>query len=407
MHFIIYIKCFAFSFFLLFSFSLKAQFHPKKIGEVTGLVRFLVWEEDTLGNVLNGSKEEVFQHNYSVAILHAKHSDKISVAELTSNVFAFVSIPKTRVKKTSITWNDTVLGVKKKLRLARKVVENPIQLAFVKRNGRWFQHVNPISVVGDTAHVVPKRVLLFINGYRGYEREENESDNLVTTKDRYHYWYTLDDRFIDTLKPNESYYLDGSLSVKTSNHRNTIRFVKSYYLSNHFVSRKDSLKRYNRLNIDPNPAGFNYRKEKGRIGGKVLLLKLHPQEKDTVDIVCHSMGYAYGLGMVEVLKDKVVFGSIYILSPENGCQDGVDWTQFKQVWQYGSNLDQPNPDPVWEQDGIAPQCQVKGLFFDATHGRAFIPKTWPKKNFVDSHMPINYDWIFDRIQKGEAGYIRR
>jgi hypothetical protein len=254
---------------------------------------------------------------------------------------------------------------------------------------------------------VPKRVLLFVNGYRGYEREENESDNLVTSKDRYHYWFKLDDRFIDTLKPSESYYLDGSLSVKTSNHRNTIRFVKSYYLSNHFVSKNDSLKKYNRLNVDPNPEGFNYRKDKGRIGGKALLIKLHQQQKDTVDIVCHSMGYAYALGMIEVLKDKVVFGSIYILSPENGCQDGVDWTQFKQVWQYGSNLDQPNPDPVWEQDGIAPQCQVKGLFFDATHGRAFIPKTWPKKNFVDSHMPINYDWIFDRIQKGEAGYIRR
>ena len=396
--------------FLLFfflPFFTFAQFHPKKIGEVTGLVYFSVWEEDTLGKVLTGSKEVIFQHNYSVSILQMKHADKISVAEFTSNMFAFVSTPKTRIKKASITWNDTVLGVKKKLRLVRKVVENPIQLAFVKRNSRWIQQVQPISVIGDTVHVVPKRVLLFINGYRGYEREENESDNLVTSKDRYHYWYKLDDRFIDTLKPTESYYLDGSLSVKTSNHRNTIRFVKSYYLSNHFVSKNDSLKRYNRLNVDPNPAGFNYRKEKGRIGGKALLLKLHQQEKDTVDIVCHSMGYAYALGIIEVLKDKVVFGSIYILSPENGCQDGVDWTQFKQVWQYGSNLDQPNPDPVWEQDGIAPQCQVKGLYFDATHGRAFIPKSWPNKNFVDSHMPINYDWIFDRIQKGEAGYIRR
>ena len=245
-----------------------AQFFNQKIGEVTGLVKFSVWEEDTLGNVLDGTKEALFQHNYSVSILQMKHADKISVAELTSNVFAFVSTPKTRIKKASITWNDTLLSVKKKLRLARKVVENPIQLSFVKRNGRWMQHVNPISVIGDTAHVVPKRVLLFINGYRGYEREENQSDNLVTSKDRYHYWYTLDDRFIDSLKPMESYYLDGSLSVKTSNHRNTIRFVKSYYLSNHFVSKNDSLKKYNRLNVDPNPDGFNYRKEKGRIGGK-------------------------------------------------------------------------------------------------------------------------------------------
>ena len=94
--------------------------------------------------------------------------------------------------------------------------------------------------------------------------------------------------------------------------------MKSYYLSNHFVSKNDSLKRNNRLNFDPNPDGFNYRKEKGRIGCKALLMKLHPQEKDTVDIVCHSMGYAYSLGMIDVLKEKVVFGNIYILSPENG-----------------------------------------------------------------------------------------
>jgi len=398
-------RTFLFLFFLpFFTF---AQFHPEKIGEVTGLVCFRVWEEDTSGKLLQGSKEVIFQHNYSVSILKMKHADKISVAEFTSKVFAFVSTPKTRVKNASITWNDTVLGVKKKLRLARRVVDNPIQLAFIKRNGRWYQSKQVLPIVGDTAHDFPKRVLLFINGYRGYEREENESDNLVTSKDRYHYWFKLDDRFMDSLKPTESYYLDGSLSVKTSNHRNTIRFVKSYYLSNHFVSRKDSMKRYNRLNVDPNPEGFNYRKEKGRIGGKALLLKLHQQQKDTIDIVCHSMGYAYALGMIEVLQGKVVFGNIYILSPENGCQDGADWTQFKQVWQYGSNFDQPNPDPIWEQDGIAPQCEVKGMLYDAKHGRAFIPKTWPKKNFVDSHMPYNYDWIFDRIQKGEAGYIER
>ena len=396
--------------FLLFfflPFFTFAQFHPKKIGEVTGLVYFSVWEEDTLGNVLDGTKEVLFQHNYSVDLVAVKNPTQITVSEFKQKIFQFVSTPKTVVRVAKISWKDSVLSFKKKLIFKRKTEENNVQLSFVKRNGNWLVFKQIIPLKGDTLRPVPKRVLLFVNGYRGYEREENESDNLVTSKDRYHYWFKLDDRFIDTLKPSESYYLDGSLSVKTSNHRNTIRFVKSYYLSSHFVSKNDTLKKYNRLNVDPNPEGFNYRKDKGRIGGKALLIKLHQQQKDTVDIVCHSMGYAYALGMIEVLKDKVVFGNIYILSPENGCQDGVDWTQFKQVWQYGSNLDQPNPDPVWEQDGIAPQCQVKGLFFDATHGRAFIPKTWPKKNFVDSHMPINYDWIFDRIQKGEAGYIRR
>ena len=41
-----------------------AQFYNKKIGEVTGLVKFSVWEEDTLGNVLDGNKEVLFKHNY-------------------------------------------------------------------------------------------------------------------------------------------------------------------------------------------------------------------------------------------------------------------------------------------------------------------------------------------------------
>lgn len=393
--------------FLLVPLFSKAQFFQQKIGEVTGLVKYAVWEEDTNGTVVQGTKQVLFQHNYSVDLVQLNNPQFITVEEFKQKVFQFVSTPKTVVKVAKITWRDSLTGTKKKIILSRKIEEQGLQLSFIKRNGNWLIFKDNSPIVGDTVLPIPKRVLLFVNGYRGYEREENESDNLVTSKDRYHYWYKLDDRFIDTLKPKESYYLDGSLSVKTSNHRNTIRFVKSFYFANHFVNRKDSLKRYKRLNVDPNPKGFYYRKEKGRIGGKALLLKLHQNQKDTIDIVCHSMGYAYALGMIEVLKEHVVFGNIYILSPENGCQDGADWTQFQQVWQYGSNLDQPNPDPIWEQDGIAPQCEVKGMFYDVKHGRAFIPKTWPKKNFVDSHMPYNYDWIFDRIKKGEAGYIGR
>jgi hypothetical protein len=229
----------------------------------------------------------------------------------------------------------------------------------------------------------------------------------VTSKDRYHYWYKLDDRFIDTLKPTEYYYLDASMSVKTSNHRSFIRFGISWYLSNHLLNRKKGGLNFNRLNQKSNEKGFVYRREKGRIGGKTLQMVLHTKVKDTLDIVCHSMGYAYSLGIIDELSDKVVLGNIYILSPENASQDGVDWSKFLQVWQYGSNLDQPNPDPLWEQDGIAPQTQVKGLFFDQHHGRSFLPKDWPIKNFIDSHQPYNYDWIFQRIKKGEPGFIAR
>ena len=396
-----------FLFLILLPCFSNAQFFPVKIGDVTGLVKFAVWEEDTNRTVIQGNKQVLFQHNYSVDLVRVKNPQQITVEEFKQKVFQFVTTPKTAVKDAKISWKDSLSGTKKNIILTRKIEEQVLQLSCVKRKGNWMIIKEKITNVGDTIRPTPKRVLLFVNGYRGYEREENESDNLVTTRDRYHYWYRLDDRFIDTLKPTESYYLDGSLSVKTSNHRNTIRFVKSYYFANHFVNRTDSLKKYKRLNVDPNPDGFYYRKEKGRIGGKALLLKLHQNQKDTVDIVCHSMGYAYALGMIEEFKDRVFFGKIYILSPENGCQDGADWTQFQQAWQYGSNLDQPNPDPIWEQDGIAPQCEVKGMIYDSTHGRVFIPKIWPKKNFIDSHMSYNYDWIFERIKKGEPGYIYR
>ena len=148
----------------------------------------------------------------------------------------------------------------------------------------------------------------------------------------------------------------------------------------------------------------------GRIAGKALLEALCnspacQQTIDTIDIVCHSMGYAYALGLIEEIKNKVTFGKIYILAPENASADNVDWNLFEEVWQYGSNSD----DPLWEQDGIAPQTAVKGI--ENLHadkgGRLYFPVDWPLKNFIDSHQLYNYDWIFKRINKGEKGYISR
>jgi hypothetical protein len=79
------------------------------------------------------------------------------------------------------------------------------------------------------------------------------------------------------------------------------------------------------------------------------------------------------------------------------------------VWQYGSNLGQPDADPVWEQDGIAPQCPVKGIetLDKQKAGRIFFPKDWKRKNFIDSHMLYNYDWMFECIVKGQPGYIEK
>lgn len=257
--------------------------------------------------------------------------------------------------------------------------------------------------------IIPKRVLVFSNGYRGPNKDSDVSDNLVTISDRFTYWMGIDKEFIKRLDPFETYYIDGSHGISTSGHKSMINFGLSIAVVKTFAT-KDY---YEILNTKPNEAGFNERREKGKIAGKAFLTArcnspACMETMDTVDIVCHSMGYSYALGFIDAIKGKVVFGKIYIIAPENACVGGTDWKMFQEVWQYGSNLDQPNPDPVWEQDGIAPQCQVKGLETVPPDkgGRAFIPKNWPVKNFIDSHMLFNYFWMFECIKKGEPGYVK-
>ena len=120
-----------------------------------------------------------------------------------------------------------------------------------------------------------------------------------------------------------------------------------------------------------------------------------------VDVVAHSMGFAYAQGIIESLKassvrDRIKWGGYYIVAPENGSAGTVTPGDWEQIWQYGSDLDRldkENADKMWEQDGVAPQSIVGGL--DAQK-RAFIPKD-PSipKNFVDSHIVKNYGWIFE------------
>ena len=276
------------------------------------------------------------------------------------------------------------------------------------------ENVTDFFIHANEYEMQPQRVIVFANGYRGPTRDKDETDHLVTQKDRYYYWFKIDNQFIDRLKPSASYYIDGSMGIYTSNHRTMAGFAVSMFRSSFVLRKRRTKKNFKSLNTQSNIEGFEIRKEKGRIAGKAFLSALCNSPVcqgtiDTVDIVCHSMGYAYSLGFIEEIKDKVIFGNMYVLAPENACVDSVDWKMFQHVWQYGSNLDQKNPDPVWEQDGIAPQCQVKGLecLPQDRAGRAFIPKNWPRKNFVDSHQLYNFDWIFECITLGDPGFITR
>ena len=94
---------------------------------------------------------------------------------------------------------------------------------------------------------------------------------------------------------------------------------------------------------------------------------------------------------------------------ENACSGSADWSQFEEVWQYGSNNNpgDPDRDPLKEQDGVAPQCAVKDieLLPNDKGGRAYIPPTVTTKGFVGSHSIGNYGWVITRLIS-DPGYVK-
>ncbi len=115
------------------------------------------------------------------------------------------------------------------------------------------------------------------------------------------------------------------------------------------------------------------------------------------------MGSAYALGVIDALKGKVPFARIYIIAPENAGAGGTDWTQFSEVWQYGSD---ENKDPISKQDGVAPQVPCANMDKVSTNkgGRAYIPDT-ESKGFLTSHSIENYEWIFKINNSNYNGYV--
>ena len=153
--------------------------------------------------------------------------------------------------------------------------------------------------------------------------------------------------------------------------------------------------------------GFRERLNNGRIAGLRFVEILREEgyaAGDTLDIVAHSMGFAYAQGMIEVIEDAISaktlyihLGGYYIIAPENGCSGEVNPGHWDEIWQYGSN---EQVDPITKQDGVAPQCKVGNLDVER---RAFIPDTEPR-GFLESHTIVNYKWIFNRKQN-HRGYV--
>lgn len=290
-----------------------------------------------------------------------------------------------------------------------------------------------------------ERILLFVNGYRptslGSSFEENFADiqkkglefsntmNLIYDFDRFAYWNqwnAMDTRFKKRINPTATYYADGHHSVTTSNHETLIDFTQ---LSLSYPDRCENRKHhtckktekgwtwiglgrevptYETQHLDPNVDGFNLRVRNGKIAGRNLYQMFNElpanSQNDTLYIVAHSMGYAYSLGIVQKLRGKINFGGFYIIAAENAESGFVDESEWKEVWQYGSDFEAHKLNEPCLLDGIAPQTKAAGL---SPRNRVYVPENLYKKmGFFESHFIGNYTWIFD-LEPGAPGYIRQ
>jgi hypothetical protein len=253
------------------------------------------------------------------------------------------------------------------------------------------------------------RIMIFINGNRGPKFNHVTTDNQLHLKDPTGYWYNYDDTIISRFQPIIPIYFDGHFPVKSSMHRTNLRFLKAYFFSRFcWFSKKSRWV----LNTKFNPEGFKEREENGKIAGQHFLNYLDSTDLKgksiTVDFVTHSMGYAYSLGMIDVIKPYVKFGKMLSIAPESAGFKGYDWNEFEEVWQYGSNYGEPDADVIYYQDGIALQMPIKGIEKVTKGGRFFIPKEWPKsqKGFLRSHHLNWFQWFFT-IKPGDKGYFSR
>ncbi len=291
---------------------------------------------------------------------------------------------------------------------------------------------------------IPKRILVFVNGYRptslsnsldkniaDIERkglEFPETFNNLYNYDRYNYWRPwgeIDVLLSKRINPSEAYYADGHHSVETSNYRSLLNFsynsavypkrcgikrhhCKTTTLVKNTLFKSRTVQTYSLLPIKSNSTGFENRKKNGEIAGRNLLQLLNElpntSKNDTLFIVAHSMGFAYSLGMIEVMRGHINFGSFYIIAPENAKAGTVIPKEWQSIFQYGSNFNKGERDAPCLQDGVAPQTSVAGI---QKNQRIYTPATnYTKKGFFDSHFIGYFTWILD-IKPTEKGAIKQ
>ena len=285
-----------------------------------------------------------------------------------------------------------------------------------------------------------KRILVFVNGYRPVSVSNTLEDNLKDIQkngmeypnsknvlhdfDRHQYWTPwneINSLFINRINPTEIWYADGHHSVATSNFKSVVNFsaISSVYPTPCKNLKKHTCKRtkiagnktvgtYSLLATKPNLAGFMKRRKSGRIAGTNLKMLLNEipnySENDTLFIVCHSMGYAYSLGMIQELRGKINFGGFYLLAPENAGVGKTFSKEWEEIWQYGANFEPKHRNAPCLQDGVAVQVKAKGI---NSANRVFFPKEKEHQmGFFKSHFVGYYTWIFD-IPQGKKGAVSK
>ena len=149
-------------------------------------------------------------------------------------------------------------------------------------------------------------------------------------------------------------------------------------------------------------SGFERRVQDGKIAARDLIAKLRNgqillYQDSKIDIVAHSMGYAFALGMIEELQSSHFnIGWFYAIAPENPGAGFVP-NNIDGIWQYGSQ----ETDPFNKQDGIAPQKPISGL---SPARRVPIDPSAPQ-DFFNSHSIANYHWILKK-SSNVNGYVK-
>jgi len=346
----------------------------------------------------------------------------------------YVYVKEALTNQTASVKNNVVIGVAQKLIYNAYVTYSCI----VIDNGKIIIEV-PYDRLNSMLNYIKntqtfKNLMLFVNGYRPIVNmngdpikycltEYDDSNNQVEAGDSRGYWKGIDAQFMNRVGTRQAVYADGHHSVGTSNHGSVASYGAAN-LQSEIAKELCSLpltngevcKQKHYLHTYPNIEGFIKRQASGENAAQDLINKIDQgmyvfdKNIDTLDIVSHSMGYAYAVGMIKKLKlNGIKFGRFYIIAPENAVGGGDDWSKFTEVWQYGSNLDETDQDAYYLQDGVAPQApapNIKKLYPNTKNGRVFIPSSVTTKSFLGSHSIANYGWIFSII-KGDpkGGYV--